>query len=74
VSVKDIPQGAATSVLLAASPLVEECRAPTSRTPRRPCRTSPVCGGASPHTPWTRPSPLGSERCRRALLTKKSCT
>ena len=57
VSEKNIAQGAATSVLLAASPLVRASPAGTSRTARKPYPLPRVCAAGWPGTRSTRLTP-----------------
>src|SRR6267378_1099649 len=52
VSVKTIEQGADTSVLLAASPLVQGLRAATSKIARRQNRINPAFAAALRRTRW----------------------
>ncbi|GAB3941916.1 hypothetical protein GCM10027614_28060 [Micromonospora vulcania] len=61
---KTVEQGAATSVLVAASPLLDGVGGATSRTVRRLAWPSPVTDAASRRTRWTRRPPSGSGRSR----------
>ncbi|WP_370542153.1 SDR family NAD(P)-dependent oxidoreductase [Amycolatopsis sp. FDAARGOS 1241] len=63
VSVKDIQQGAATSVLLAASPLVAGVTGKYFEDGRKRSRSPRACGAESRTTRSTRRRPTGSGRC-----------
>ncbi|EWM11887.1 LOW QUALITY PROTEIN: short-chain dehydrogenase/reductase family oxidoreductase, partial [Kutzneria sp. 744] len=68
---KTVEQGAATSILLAASPLVKGVGGATSRTATRPrwCTTATAGWSASPRGRWARGTPRGCGRSpRRCLL------